>query len=241
MFLYIDIETAGTPVDKIHERRRTIAENLVWSRLKAKYQNEHWHYPSQEAEEGIKLDDWFAWIVDWFIQTEWAFHPALSQLLCVTVGYYDTEKKEFKTKSYSSPNEEDKILFDLESIVRTDKYTLVGHNILWFDLPYLIQKYISRWIPVPKGLDVRGKKPRDVKHKDTMLLWKMTGRKNSSLQDICLYLWMWDPKEELKGSEITSKRAETEDSKKEAFIEEVVKYCEKDVEAVYKVFERITS
>ena len=116
-----------------------------------------------------------------------------------------------------------------------DKYTtlIIGHNVLSFDLRFLLQRYIVNQIPVPFLVRYAANvKPwESEKVFDTMVQWAGVGNR-ISLDKLCMALGVESPKGDLDGSKVF-------DYWKAGRINEIAEYCKKDVEATRQVFKRM--
>lgn len=116
-----------------------------------------------------------------------------------------------------------------------DKYQLqiVGHNVLSFDLRFLMQRYIVNQIPVPflvrYAANVRPWESEKVF--DTMTSWAGVGQR-ISLDKLCMALDIDSPKGDLDGSKVYDYYIHDR-------LEEIAEYCKRDIEATRKVFNRM--
>ncbi len=107
----------------------------------------------------------------------------------------------------------------------------VGHNIKEFDLPYLSRRMLVQGIPLPRVLDMRGKKPWEVHHVDTMELWKFGDRKNyTSLALLCALFGISSSKKDMDGSEVGPCYYQQGD------LPRISTYCQQDVVATTQLF-----
>ena len=89
-------------------------------------------------------------------------------------------------------------------------------------------------IRIPAILDSRGKKPWDVRHYDTMEMWKFGDYKNYTPLNLLTYaLGIPSPKNDIDGSQVCSVYWN------ENNLPRIVTYCERDVEALVNVFLRM--
>src|SRR5690606_17979450 len=66
---------------------------------------------------------------------------------------------------------------------------LCGHNIKEFDLPYICRRMIIHQVAIPSLINAMGKKPWEVKHLDTMEMWRFGDHKHfTSLKLLCKIL-----------------------------------------------------
>lgn len=158
-------------------------------------------------------------------EARWLF-AEFSKVVCISVWY---EGKEWKliTKSFYWDNEKE--ILEWFSGVANKQVVFVWHNVKWFDLPFLIKRYLVNRIKVPNGLKFHWKKPWEVEIIDTADLWKSMWRQYTSLDIICKALWIETPKQWIDGSQVA-------EFYKNWKIEEIKDYCEKDVTAVYELY-----
>ncbi|RRO15955.1 3'-5' exonuclease [Flavobacteriaceae bacterium 14752] len=157
------------------------------------------------------------------------------KIICISVGIFNTEKNEpeFRIKSYYN-DDENVILKDFSNLLHkhynTSNRLLCGHNIKEFDIPYIARRLLIQGKPLPKILNLMGKKPWEVPHLDTLELWKFGDYKHfTSLKLLTEILGIDSPKDDIDGSQVRSVYYE------EKNLERIVKYCEKDVIAVAQV------
>ncbi len=157
------------------------------------------------------------------------------KIICISVGIFNIEEKqpEFRIKSYYN-DDENEILKDFSNLLHkhynTSNRLLCGHNIKEFDIPYIARRLLIQGRPLPKILNLMGKKPWEVPHLDTLELWKFGDYKHfTSLKLLTEILGIDSPKDDIDGSQVRSVYYE------EKKLERIVKYCEKDVIAVAQV------
>ena len=110
--------------------------------------------------------------------------------------------------------------------------TVVGHNVLGFDLKFLWQRSVVHNIQPPKYIPFKAK-PWDGQVFDTMVEWNSDKDRRISLDSLCKTLGITSPKGELDGSKV----GEYFQAKR---YEEIATYCAGDVEATRKVYQRLT-
>ncbi len=157
------------------------------------------------------------------------------KIVCISVGFvvYRKEQKYFRVKSFYGDNEK-KLLFEFRKLLikhysKSDKY-LCAHNGKEFDYPYIARRMLINGIKIPKILNSAGKKPWEVKHLDTLELWKFGDYKHyTSLELLTEIFNIPTPKDDIDGSMVSKIYWNDKD------IERIVKYCEKDVFAVVQL------
>lgn len=121
------------------------------------------------------------------------------------------------------------------------KKFLCAHNGKEFDFPYLSRRMIINNIAIPPILNTSGKKPWEIRHLDTMELWKFGDYKSfTSLNLLAHSLGMPTPKNDIDGSMVCevywSARTPLE---KEKNLQRIVSYCQKDVIVMAQIFLRM--
>lgn len=162
-----------------------------------------------------------------------ALFPEFGRIICVSFCYIKIEDGvSFVTKTFFEGTEK-QILEQVSFFLSDEKlkhYLLCAHNGKEFDFPYMCKRMVINKVPIPSILNVSGKKPWDIPHKDTMEMWRYGDFKSFiSLDLLCFSLGIDSPKEILSGDKVS-----------EAFyqgrINEIVKYCEGDTIALAKVY-----
>jgi uncharacterized protein YprB with RNaseH-like and TPR domain len=106
---------------------------------------------------------------------------------------------------------------------RPDRY-LCAHNGKEFDYPYLCRRFIINSIAIPEPLLIAGRKPWEVRHLDTMELWKFGDFKSyTSLDLLAASLGVPSPKDDIDGSMVGDVYWKEKD------LERIKTYCQKDV------------
>lgn len=162
-----------------------------------------------------------------------ALFPEFGKIVCVSFCYIKVEDEiSFITKSFYEGTEKE-ILEQVQMFLSDTKlrdYILCAHNGKEFDFPYICKRMIINGVSIPPILNISGKKPWEINHKDTMEMWRFGDIKSFvSLDLLCFSLGIESPKESLSGDKVS---AAFYDGK----IKEIVEYCEKDTVALAKVF-----
>ena len=154
------------------------------------------------------------------------------KVICISVGYFNTinKKRQLRIRSFYG-NDESKILTDFKNLLDAHfdhtSNVLCAHNGKEFDFPFIARRMIVHQIPLPKKLNLFGKKPLEVPHLDTLELWKFGDFKHyTSLKLLTHILGIPSPKDDIDGSEVAAVYYKEKD------IQRIVKYCEKDTIAV---------
>lgn len=212
MNLFFDIETA------------TIQEPSKFSGKLLEIWNERVAKPGEDSIELYK--------------EKWPIFAEYWQVVCISFWWIDKEWN-LKIKSFYQNKEtsEKKMLENFKKILDWMKNPyIIWHNSIWFDVPYLIKRYLVNWIELPTILRIWWVKPWDNRWRfmiwDTMQLWKTCGMMWSSLKLICELMWIPSPKEDMDWSQVN-------DNFWKQNYDDIAKYCERDVEATYLVWKRL--
>lgn len=104
---------------------------------------------------------------------------------------------------------------------------LCGHNIKEFDIPFMARRMLINGIELPNMLDLAGKKPWEVRHLDTMELWKFGDYKHYTSLSLLTHIFgIPTPKDDISGADVSKVYWEDGD------LERIKIYCEKDTVAV---------
>ena len=172
--------------------------------------------------------------------TRAGIYSEFGKIICVSVGFLTrqpgTTEPLLRLKSYSS-HVEAVLLDDFSELLTRhfnspEKFALCGHNIKEFDIPYICRRMLVNQLPLPKMLDIAGKKPWETKHfLDTMEMWKFGDHKNyTSLRLLAAVFDFPSPKDDIDGSQVASIYWEERD------LDRIARYCEKDVLATAQLY-----
>lgn len=158
-----------------------------------------------------------------------AIYAEFGKIICISCGCIQGNggDKKLVIKSYST-NDEKKLLADFAQMLggwsgQADKY-LCAHNGKEFDYPYLCRRMIINGIEIPEVLKISGRKPWEVRHLDTLELWKFGDYKSyTSLKLLAKVLGIPSPKDDIDGSMVNEVYYVQKD------IERIIEYCQKDV------------
>ncbi len=157
------------------------------------------------------------------------------KIVCISCGFFAIQegKRVFRVKSFSGDNEKD-LLWDFAEMLRKhfdQSYVLCAHNGKEFDFPYLSRRMVVNGITLPELLNTSGLKPWEIRHLDTMEMWKFGDYKHYS--SVSLLAALFDiptPKDDIDGSMVG------EVYWKEKNLKRIVEYCQKDTVTVARIF-----
>ena len=155
------------------------------------------------------------------------------------MGYiiYTNGIRTLRVKSFYGHNEKH-LLENFANLLNThfnkDKNLLCAHNGKEFDFPYIARRMLINGIRLPLMLNIAGKKPWEIKHIDTLELWKFGDYKHYTSLNLLAHLFgIPTPKDDISGADVAKVYYEEGD------IDRIVTYCEKDTIAVAQIFLRL--
>ena len=158
-----------------------------------------------------------------------------AKVICISVGYlYEKEGQHFfRIKSFYGDDEK-AILVDLKLLLdekfATPKHYLCAHNGKEFDYPFLCRRMLVNGIKLPKILEISGKKPWEVRHLDTMEMWKFGDYKHyTSIKLLAALFGIPTPKDDIDGSQVSKVYWQDKD------LERIKNYCQKDTLTVAQI------
>lgn len=168
-------------------------------------------------------------------------YAEFGKIICISVGIISGTKKMpgLRIKSYSGDDEE-RILVEFIKMLEyyRSKRTiyLCAHNGKEFDFPYLARRILINRLELPELLDIAGKKPWEIRHLDTMELWKFGDYKHYTSLDLLSSIFeIPSPKTDIDGSKVAGVYWDEGD------LERIVAYCQNDVIAIVQLLMRYTN
>ena len=165
-------------------------------------------------------------------------YSEFGKIICISVGLIKEKNPfSFRLKSFFGKDEKTLLIDFSAMLIKFSKShneaLLCAHNGKEFDFPFIARRMIINGIVIPEILDNAGKKPWEVKHLDTMDLWKFGDYKNyTSLDLLTSVLGIPTPKDDINGSMVAGIYYVEDD------IERITRYCEKDVLAIARILLR---
>lgn len=215
--LFLDIETVRS-VDKLKDLPEPFS-NLWCSKMEKSHQGD-----GEPDYEQLWID-------------EAAFHAEFSKIVCISFGAFkakEEKKDEFnlRVKSFYGAKEKTVLREFGGMLAELRGYKFCAHYGMGFDYPFLAKRYLINRFSIPLAFDSYGKKPWELTHLlDTNDLWKgVQWKGGTSLDLICALYGIASPKDEMNGSEVAPAFFRGD-------IKDIVRYCEKDVVALARVFQ----
>jgi len=161
-------------------------------------------------------------------------YAEFGKIICISVGFITARK--FRLKSFYGDDEK-LLLTEFSGLLckhyNTPQHLLCAHNGKEFDFPYISRRLLINGLPLPAILDLQGRKPWEVRHLDTMDLWRFGDYKNyTSLSLLTAVFGIPSPKDDIDGSMVGVVYWQ------EKNIERIAKYCQKDTLAVAQILLR---
>lgn len=213
--LFLDIETV--PLYKSFDEMPDSSKAL-WDK-----KSSHFRTEEQDASDAYERAGIFA---------------EFGKIICISCGYFlhKDGRLSMRMKSFYG-DDESELLSNFNTMLsshfsRNDQY-LCAHNGKEFDFPYIARRSLIHGLPLPKPLDLAGKKPWEVKHLDTMELWKFGDYKHYTPLNLLTDIFgIPTPKDDIDGSQVAGVYYNDGD------LPRIVTYCQKDVIAVAQVLLR---
>lgn len=165
-------------------------------------------------------------------------YAEFGKIICVSVGCLQGEGENRKLILTSYYEHDEKVLLQQVADMlkkwsgNADKL-LCAHNGKEFDYPYLCRRMVINGIEIPEVLRIAGRKPWEVRHLDTLELWKFGDYKSyTSLKLLAQCLGIPSPKDDIDGSQVYGVYY------KENNLERIATYCQKDVSTLAQVLLR---
>jgi len=162
-------------------------------------------------------------------------YAEFGKIICICAGQLqeDDGVVYLRLKTFCHKKEEDLLqAFSVWMSTQTDQNTrLCAHNGKEFDFPYLCRRLLIHGFPLPELLNLAGKKPWEVKHIDTLELWKFGDYKHYTSLDLLAHTFgLQSPKENMDGSMVFDTYYRKKD------IQSIRKYCEDDIWTLVAVY-----
>ena len=165
-------------------------------------------------------------------------YAEFGKVVCISMGFVLQKEGETQIRVKSIANKNEKILLQeyidlLNSYYNSPDFLFCAHNGKEFDIPFLCRRILINGLKLPFILNVAGKKPWEIKHLDTMELWKFGDFKNYTSLDLLTYIFnIPTPKDDMDVSQVAKVFYE------EKNLDRIIHYCEKDVIATIQLFRK---
>ena len=166
-------------------------------------------------------------------------YAEFGKIIAIGMGFIKIEEEEPTLRIKVLKNEDEKQLLE-EFITIVNKFSqadlqFCAHNGREFDLPFLSRRMLVHGLSLPECLQMAGKKPWEIKHIDTLDLWKFGDYKHyTSLELLAALFEIPSSKDDIDGSMVDSIYYDEGD------IERICKYCGQDVVVTTQLYMRLT-
>jgi len=168
-------------------------------------------------------------------------YSEFSKIICISVGgFYKKDNEQFfRVKSFAGADEK-QLLSDFSALAKkfltTKEHFVCGHNIKEFDIPFICRRLLINGLEIPQSINAAGKKPWETSFIDTLELWRFGDYKNyTSLKLLTAVFDIPTPKDDIDGSQVA------EVFYKEKNLNRIAQYCQKDVVATARLFQKFNS
>ena len=165
-------------------------------------------------------------------------YAEFGKVVCISLGFVLQKEGETQIRIKSIANEDEIVLLQefldlLNSYYNSPDFLFCAHNGKEFDIPFLCRRILINNLKIPYMLNVSGKKPWEIKHLDTMELWKFGDFKNYTSLDLLTYIFkIPTPKDDMDGGQVAKVFYQDKD------LDRIIHYCEKDVVATIQLFRK---
>lgn len=166
-------------------------------------------------------------------------YAEFGKIVCISCGCIQGhgENKKLVIKSFAQ-EDETKLLQEFADMMKKwsndPTKSLCAHNGKEFDYPYICRRMIINGVAIPEALQIAGRKPWEVRHLDTMEMWKFGDYKNyTQLKLLAHVLGIPSPKDDIDGSMVNTVYWEGKD------VQRIAIYCQKDVVTLAQVLLRM--
>jgi DNA polymerase elongation subunit (family B) len=152
----------------------------------------------------------------------------------VGVGYFKFDKEKdtliYRTKTFAEESEYDTLL-NFVALLEKKPWTLCAHNGKEFDFPYLSRRILINRIPLPEPLQIAGRRPWEIRHLDTLELWKFGDYKHYTRLELLATIFdIPTSKEGIDGSQVNDAYYNQND------LQAIREYCLRDVLVTAQIY-----
>jgi predicted PolB exonuclease-like 3'-5' exonuclease len=163
-------------------------------------------------------------------QTSYAragIYAEFGKIICICCGVlFQEENSTFLKINTFSSKKEKRLLEEFVCFINSHRKnnTLCAHNGKEFDFPFICRRLLVHGLDIPSALQIAGKKPWEVKHLDTLELWKFGDYKHYTSLDLLAHVFkLPSPKKMMNGGMVHEFFYEKKDLKS------IRNYCENDI------------
>ena len=163
-------------------------------------------------------------------------YAEFGKIITIGIAYFLEGEGELTLRVGALKGDNEKqLLIEFKELInrfkKSNELRLCAHNGKEFDFPYICRRMLVNQISLPKTLDLRGKKPWQITHYDTMELWKFGDIKNfSSLDLLASVFGLHSSKSDMDGSMVNTVYH------RENGLDRIAEYCIEDVIVLVRLF-----
>jgi DNA polymerase elongation subunit (family B) len=156
-------------------------------------------------------------------------YAEFGRIICISTGMIgiQDDKRVLRLKSFFAADEKDLLEAFADLVTRLGQkreIDLCAHNGKEFDFPYIARRMLINGIKLPVLFDTAGKRPWEIRHIDTLELWKFGDHKHYTSLDLLASVFKLEsPKSDIDGSQVAGVYWNDKD------LIRIVGYCRRDV------------
>jgi len=169
-------------------------------------------------------------------------YAEFGKVIVISVGIFNTLDNgdtELRIKCISGDHEQELLQNFKETVLKFDqsKLRMCAHNGKEFDFPYLCRRMLVNGIKLPPALDISGKKSWEIRHLDTMDMWKFGDYKSYTRLELLAALFgvKAAAQEAIDGSDVN------QIYHLEKGLNRIASYCKRNVSMLAQVFLHLQS
>jgi len=172
------------------------------------------------------------------LYTRAGIYAEFGKIICICTGMIglQDEKRVLRLKSFYAEEEHTVLLGFADLVTRLSQkreIDLCAHNGREFDFPFIARRMLINRVTLPALFDIAGKRPWEIRHIDTLELWKFGDHKHYTSLDLLTSVFdIMSPKTDIDGSQVARIYWQDHDLKR------IVEYCRRDVIAIAQLILR---
>ncbi len=163
-------------------------------------------------------------------------YAEFGKIVCISLTYIRKKngQKAMFVKSIYGHNEKSiltKLNKLLDGYYNTNQHFLCAHNGKEFDFPYIARRSLINSVKIAQILNTPGAKPWEIRHLDTLQLWRFGDYKSWTSLDLLTTIFnIPSPKNDIDGSMVADIYWNNND------IDRIANYCQQDTIAVAQLY-----
>lgn len=166
-------------------------------------------------------------------------YAEFGKIVAIGLGFINIEKEGPTLRIKVLKDHDEKALLsefiDIVNKFSPNDLCFCAHNGKEFDFPFLSRRMLVNGLVLPEPLRISGKKPWEVKHLDTLDLWKFGDYKHyTSLELLAALFGIPTSKDDIDGSMVDAIYYDEND------LDRICRYCAQDVVVTAQLYMRLT-